>query len=251
MSMPSLFSLIVTDVDGCIGAGEGKAYDPDVIRQLADLNRAAQRGEPVPAVTLCTGRPGAYVDAMMQILTVSCRRSSRTAPACTSRAVTSLNGIRPFPGRHARPSSRCAASWRRQSWIPASATSSPGKELALTLFPQPGHTLTEVGAVTERAFAGRDVPCRVEVGVTSIGIWLEGVDKGAGLRWLADETGVPLSRIAAIGDDTGDISFLKLAGYSAAPQNAIPAVKDVVDYVSPFTFGQGVLDIIEQVRARA
>lgn len=249
--MPSLFSLIVTDIDGCIGAGEGKAYDPDVIRQLAEMNRAAQRGEPVPAVTLCTGRPGAYVDAMMQVL-------DGFLPAVFENGAGLYfpRGYRfawnPAIPRSARKTIVQVRGLLEESIVDAGlGYFQPGKELTLTLFPLPGHTLSEVGVVAEQVFAGRDVPCRVEVGVTSVGIWPDGVDKGAGLRWLANETGVPLSHIAGIGDDTGDVSFLRLAGFSAAPQNAIPAVKDIVEYVSPLTYGQGVLDIIERARSRA
>jgi hypothetical protein len=49
--------LVVTDVDGCLGPGEAQPYDFEVLMRLADMNQAARRGEPVPAVTLCTGRP--------------------------------------------------------------------------------------------------------------------------------------------------------------------------------------------------
>ncbi len=249
--MTNPVSLIVTDVDGCLGRGEGRAYDLDVIQQLAELNRAARRGEPVPAITLCTGRPGAYVDAVMQML-------DGFVPAVFENGAGLYfpEGYRfawnPIIPRSARKTILSVRSLLEESVVDAGiGYFQPGKELALTLFPWPGHTLAEVGAVAEQAFAGRDVPCSVEVGVTSVGIWLDGVDKGAGLRWLADEVGVSLECMAGIGDDTGDISFLKLAGFSAAPQNAIPAVKDIVEYVSPLAHGQGVLDIIEQARPRA
>jgi hydroxymethylpyrimidine pyrophosphatase-like HAD family hydrolase len=246
----SPISLIVTDVDGCIGRGEGRAYDLDVIQQLAEMNRAARRGEPVPAVTLCTGRPGAYVDAVMQML-------DGFVPAVfeNGAGLYFSQGYRfawnPIIPHSARKTILSVRALLEESIVDAGiGYFQPGKELALTLFPWPGHTLAEVGAVAEQAFAGRDVPCSVEVGVTSVGIWLDGVNKGAGLRWLAEEVGVPLERIAAIGDDTGDIPFLNLAGFSAAPRNALPSVKAIVDYESPLEYGQGALDIIEKARAR-
>jgi hydroxymethylpyrimidine pyrophosphatase-like HAD family hydrolase len=243
-------SLIVTDVDGCIGAGEGSAYDLEVIQQLAEMNRAAQRGEPVPAVTLCTGRPGAYVDAMMQML-------NGFVPAVFENGAGLYipEGYRfawnPIIPRSARKTVLQVRGLLEEAVVDAGiGYFQPGKELALTMFPTPGHDLVEIGFVAEQVFAGRDIPCRVEVGVTSVGIWLDGIDKGAGLRWLADEVGLPLSQTAGIGDDIGDVAFLKLAGFSAAPQNAIPALKEVVDYVSPLTYGQGVLEIIERVRSQ-
>jgi hydroxymethylpyrimidine pyrophosphatase-like HAD family hydrolase len=247
--MPAPFALIVTDVDGCVGRGEGQAYDLEVIQRLAEMNRAARRGEPVPAVTLCTGRPGPYVDAMMQML-------DGFVPAVFENGAGLYfpSGYRfawnPSIPRSARKTVLGVRALLEESVVDAGiGYFQPGKELALTLFPLPGHTLAEVGVAAEAAFDGRAEPCRVEVGVTSVGIWLDGIDKGAGLRWLAEEAGVPLDRVVGIGDDTGDISFLTLSGFSAAPQNAIPSVKAVVRYVSPLTYGQGVLDAIEKVAA--
>jgi hydroxymethylpyrimidine pyrophosphatase-like HAD family hydrolase len=248
--LTSPISLIVTDVDGCVGRGEGRAYDLDVIQQLAEMNRAARRGEPVPAITLCTGRPGAYVDAMMQML-------DGFMPAVfeNGAGLYFSQGYRfawnPTISHSARKTIQGVRALLEESIVGAGiGYFQPGKELALTLFPWPGHTLAEVGAIAEQSLVGRDVPCSVEVGVTSVGIWLDGINKGAGLHWLAEETGVPLDRMVGIGDDTGDISFLSLAGFSAAPQNAVPSVKAVVDYESPLEYGAAVLDIIEKARTR-
>jgi hydroxymethylpyrimidine pyrophosphatase-like HAD family hydrolase len=126
----------------------------------------------------------------------------------------------------------------------------PGKEMALTLFPMAGYTLDNVGQAALAALEGQNLPCRVEVGVTSVGIWLDGVDKGEGVKWLAEETGIPPSRMAGVGDAPGDICFLRPVGFSAAPANAEPEVKACVNYVSPYEYGRGLLDIVEQVLRR-
>ena len=114
----------------------------------------------------------------------------------------------------------------------------------------PGYTLDDVGRAAAEALAGTDLPCRVEVSVTSVGIWLDGVDKGAGLQWLAAETGIALSQMVGVGDAPGDIPFLKLTGLSAAPANAEPQVRSMVNYVSPYEYGRGLLDIIEWSQGR-
>lgn len=45
--------------------------------------------------------------------------------------------------------------------------------------------------------------------------------------------------VAYIGDDIGDIALLKLAGYSAAPQNAPAYIKKMVHYVTEKKGGEG------------
>lgn len=49
-------------------------------------------------------------------------------------------------------------------------------------------------------------------------------DKGAALQSFSAHTGIPLSRICFAGDDVNDLSAMALAGCSAAPANAQPAV---------------------------
>ncbi|MCL2507519.1 MAG: HAD hydrolase family protein [Endomicrobia bacterium] len=63
---------------------------------------------------------------------------------------------------------------------------------------------------------------------------------------IMEETGLSASEIAYIGDDIIDIPVLKLAGFSACPNDANPEVKKHVDYVSGLNGGSGVVrEVIE------
>jgi len=73
-----------------------------------------------------------------------------------------------------------------------------------------------------------------------------GIDKGQGVRWLAELVGISLDDMAGIGDSPPDLSFLRIVGRAAAPANAHPEVKAAVGYVSPFRNGKGVVDIIRR-----
>lgn len=54
--------------------------------------------------------------------------------------------------------------------------------------------------------------------------------------------------ILCMGDDLPDIPILKASGVSTSPENAVPEVKNVVEYISPVQGGKGaVRDVIEQV----
>jgi 3-deoxy-D-manno-octulosonate 8-phosphate phosphatase (KDO 8-P phosphatase) len=54
------------------------------------------------------------------------------------------------------------------------------------------------------------------------------------LRWVVSE-----AECAYMGDDLFDIPLLKLVGLSAAPRNALPAVKHAVQYVTRLPGGEG------------
>ena len=49
-------------------------------------------------------------------------------------------------------------------------------------------------------------------------------DKGAALRQFSANTAIPLSRICFMGDDVNDLPSFALAGLTASPANAQPAV---------------------------
>lgn len=239
--------LIVSDIDGCLGAAEAVPYDIEVLAAVADLNRRARRGEPVPAVTLCSGRPGGYVDAMMQVI-------AGFYPAIFENGA----GLY-FPDDYRfawhpalPPGARRAVLEARELLEegvirPGLAELQLGKEMALTLIPRPGHSLEEVGRATHGALEGHGLPLTVEVSVTTVGIWLAGIDKGQGVTWLAEETGIPLAHMAGISDTREELCFLRLVGFSAAPANADAEVRAGVDYVSPYEDGRGLLDIIDRL----
>ncbi|ACU08974.1 3-deoxy-D-manno-octulosonate 8-phosphate phosphatase [Flavobacteriaceae bacterium 3519-10] len=54
--------------------------------------------------------------------------------------------------------------------------------------------------------------------------------------------------ILTMGDDLPDMSIMRASGISTCPENAVPEVKAVADYISPISGGKGaVRDVIEQV----
>jgi hydroxymethylpyrimidine pyrophosphatase-like HAD family hydrolase len=237
--------LIVTDIDGCLGPGEGRPYDLDVLARVAECNRRAKRGEDIPAITLCSGRPAGYVDAMMQAV-------AGFVPAIFENGAglyfpeNYRFAWNPALSESARATMRRARALVEERVIQTGiAAIQPGKEMAVTLLPTPGHGLGEVGDAVASALEGESLACRVEVSVSTVGVWLDGIDKGAGVRWLSEETGIPLGEMAGVTDTWDDLPFLRLVGFRAAPANADREVIHSADYVSPYRNGRGLLDIIE------
>jgi len=79
-------------------------------------------------------------------------------------------------------------------------------------------------------------------------------DKLTAARGIMDRHGLSEDELAYIGDDLIDIPLLKVVGLSAAPRNAFPAVKRVVDYVTVTRGGEGAvrefIDVILRHRGR-
>lgn len=73
------------------------------------------------------------------------------------------------------------------------------------------------------------------------------IDKSTGLRELLrllDFQGF----LVAVGDSEIDIEMLKNADFKASPSNADQAVREIVDYLSSRENGEGVIDILENLR---
>jgi hydroxymethylpyrimidine pyrophosphatase-like HAD family hydrolase len=84
----------------------------------------------------------------------------------------------------------------------------------------------------------------VRASISCVDVTPAGIDKGAGVRWLSKEIGVPLSQMGGIGDSTSDLAFLRLVGRSGAPANATAEVKAAVGYTAAHENGDGVVDIL-------
>lgn len=73
-----------------------------------------------------------------------------------------------------------------------------------------------------------------------------GVDKGVGLKFVADSYGIPMSQVMAFGDSYNDIAMIKAAGLGVAMGNAKPKVKEIADYVTDTNNDDGVAKAINK-----
>jgi Cof subfamily protein (haloacid dehalogenase superfamily) len=60
-----------------------------------------------------------------------------------------------------------------------------------------------------------------------------GVNKGSALKYLASHLGIPMSRVAAIGDERNDLSMFAVAGLAIAMGNAPADVQAAAEMVAP------------------
>ena len=81
--------------------------------------------------------------------------------------------------------------------------------------------------------------------------WLDfmniGVDKGSGIRHLAQHLGIDLSDIAAFGDTYNDIPMLDIVGHSYVMANAAEHMHDHGKFLAPSNNEAGVLTVIDHI----
>jgi hydroxymethylpyrimidine pyrophosphatase-like HAD family hydrolase len=242
-----MIRLIVADVDGVLSSGEAAPFDFAVLQHLAQVNDRARHEPQYQAVTLCTGRPAPYVEVLMQAihgfypaiyehgagLYIPAPYGFKVHPALTPVIQAQLMAL------HAVLHDALVAT--------NLAYFQPGKSASLSLFPRAGVAMHEVARTAERLARQWGDAFLVEVGATCVNVIVRGLDKAEGVHWLSRETGIPLHAMAGVGDATGDMPFMQLVGWSAAPANAQMAVKQMVHYMSPYEDGRGLIDILTRI----
>ena len=74
-----------------------------------------------------------------------------------------------------------------------------------------------------------------------------GVNKATGLKVALTELGLSLHNVVGIGDAENDHAFLGMCECSAAVDNALPALKERVDWISHASHGAGAEELIEKL----
>lgn len=248
----SPIALFVSDIDGCLAAPY-TPYDLDRLQALAAHTRAAgslsQTDTMRPVLTLCSGRPYAYVEAMSQALGIvtpvlfesGAGRFDPVAaqttwhPALTEELEEQLDEMRAWFRREAVPGTKISIDHAKRAQ-------------AGIVTPDP----EEIIAVRPRAlaFVENHLPdLKVFTTEVSIDVLSPNITKRAGLMWLSEHLNVPLDAMAYIGDTDGDIVALEAVGHAFAPANAHESVKQHVDHVTNAPLAAGTLAAYEQCLA--
>lgn len=241
-----MIRLFVTDLDGCI-SHPFRAPAWDALVELARLH-AQRHAEPaIPPLTLCTGRPLPYAEAVAQWLSVTTPilfesgsgmydpvahqvRWSPRIGARTERALERLRGrihgelVPRYPGTLAELAKH--------------------KDVGV-IHPDPRviETLREIIASMAAEHADADI--EVHHTEISVSVIPRAANKGAGLRWLGEHLGIAPADMAYIGDSAGDLPAIEQAGMAFAPSNAVVTVKAKAEV----TRGEATAGVLEAYRA--
>ncbi len=74
-----------------------------------------------------------------------------------------------------------------------------------------------------------------------------GIDKGEGLRFLANVLGISMEHTMACGDSANDLAMMKSAKVAVAMQNAIESIKKEADFITFSNKESGVGYVIEKI----
>ncbi len=247
--------LIVADIDGCMSNGSFSHFEPELLIYMRDVNGRYEAGEPgIPAITYNTGRPQEYVEALSQM-------TRAPYPAiCESGAMMFTFKTHEIKMNPAIGKDDFVLIRNVQDAVNAVIEAKglpfmwePGRSLQQVLIILPPYKSEDYVDMVEAA--ARPV-CGDRLQIKSSWLCVHFVfprfDKGVGLQWLCNETGLDLEECAGLGDSEFDVPFLKLCGLSAAPASGDEAARGAVDYVcekpQPWATKEFIDLVIEQNR---
>ncbi len=214
-----MIKLFISDIDGCIST-PFKAPNWDLLSQIRRLNQQSKHDMAVPPMSICSGRPFPYVEAVAQWLGIDNHVVFESAGIYE----LSTNDIQFLPAfdEEAERQVRELKQWLRDEIVPLHSN----LIIEFTKRMDAGIIHLDTGVIDEIfprvvEYVDEHYP-KFEVHRTdvSINIILAENNKQKGIQSLCNILGLETSEVAYIGDSSGDIPGLKIAGRAFAPLNA-------------------------------
>ncbi len=241
--MNNKIKLIALDIDGVISKGMKSKFNYTILNILANMNCKAKKNPEHPPVTLITGRPQPYVEALLQVI-------KGFVPAVFEQGTGCYNPESYTVSRNPALGNIDKIYEIKQFIISDFvnkniATLQPGKEYTISIYSSDNDIhlnlkkmITEKNGEWENYFD-------FIYSSNCLNIIPKGFHKGKGIDLLSEYSGIPVGNILGVGDSDVDIPFLKKAGISAAPANAPKKVKDVVDFTASKYYQDGLFEILD------
>ena len=219
-----MIKLFISDIDGCL-TKPFTTPDWQLLSEIRRLNEQSNHDLAIPALSICSGRPMPYVEAVSQWLGVERPTVFESAGIYDH----STNKVRFLPAfdEEAERQVNDLKNWLQDEVI----DHYPDMILEFTKRMDAGLIHLEKGVIDEIypqivGYIEEEYP-RFEVHKTdvSINIILGGNNKQNGIERLCELLDIDLGEVAYIGDSSGDIPGLKVVGRPFAPLNASEDVK--------------------------
>ncbi len=244
-NLTNAYEVIISDLDGCLANESGGPFDLARLGRIAEHNRLAELQKDRPPLTLCTGRPQPFAEAMSRAL------ANQKVPVVAENGVwlywPATNGYEMDPEideAHLMAVSD-ARQLLRERYAAEGVTQQPAKSASVTLYHPRREHLHNIFDEVRELLALQGWPFRVSMTWDYINCDLAHISKASGLKRFFEATGFDPQRAIGVGDTSSDLPIAEACGWFGCPANACESLHSVADYVSPYEQTEGVLDILQ------
>lgn len=240
--------LFVLDLDGCVTHPFVTPHWKSITK-IRELSIKSQTDTTIPQLSICTGRPYPYAEAVAQWLDVRnpiVFESGGGVYFPMEQRVLFAEGYL----KHAHEVDEI-----REIIQELITNRFPGvlpefsKKTDVGMVHADVHVIGELFDICSNEIAPEFNNFEVHRTEVSVNVILKSCNKGNGLQMISELTEIPLFEIAYIGDSTGDISALKIAGKPFVPANASDSMKKLGYNLTGKT-SEGVLEAYQMLIAQ-
>lgn len=239
---------MICDIDGCLTPEASRPIDTDALAQIRRHNEAAQTHGNRPVVTLCSGRPQPFVEAICRAI------GNESFPCIAENGVwlwhprTNAYQMDPAITMTHLDTVREADRWVRRDLFPKGVSIQPGKSASISLYHPDTALLRSLESGVRERFAREGWGLRVSMTWLYINCDLAHVSKGSGIDRLFAQTGLTRADAAGIGDTPGDLPIRERTAWFGCPANAHPDIRARADATSGLPEALGVIELLEIVQ---
>ncbi len=240
-----MIKLFVTDLDGCISY-PFRTPKWDVLAKIRELNIQSRTDSMIPPLTICTGRPYPYAEAIAQLLDIRDPFVFESAGLFIwedLRIKTALDN----ENEQLEPIQEIRK-WILSNILPDFPTAS----IEFTKKMDAGIVATEKAIIDQihpliiEKVRNEFPELEIHVTDVSVNVLIRDNNKLQGMKLIAEHLGLDLKEIAYIGDTGGDIPALEAVGMPFCPSNATRGVKKISKNLSVETT-EAVLAAYEEI----
>lgn len=219
-----MIKLFVTDLDGCISY-PFKTPKWDAINKIRELNIKSRDLSYIPPLTICTGRPHPYAEAVAQWLDV------RLPFVFESAGLYHWNGNRVETAlgsnNGALDTIREMRKWMEKDVLPEypAANFEFSKMMDAGIVCPDKSVIDKIYEKVVQKIQTEFDDLEIHATDVSVNVLVKGNNKLQGMKLLASSQNIALNEIAYIGDTSGDLPALKNVRLAYSPINGRDVVK--------------------------
>ncbi|MGB1238711.1 MAG: HAD hydrolase family protein [Pseudomonadales bacterium] len=244
--MAQRIAFFLVDLDGCVSE-PFTSPNWSLLTQLRELSERSASDSDVPKLSICTGRPAPYTEAVGQWLNVR-------VPVLFESGAGMLDLATQAVAWHpALPEDALAISAQVKAYIAELKQRYPSIQPEVSKQIDAGFTCADKALMaTLHAEFSAHIEAHfpiLQVHGTDISVsalW-PCANKGEGLSWFCETQGINLAQVAFIGDTSGDLPAITRAGIGFTVSNGNPENQRLADRVSEHPVTAGVIDAWHQL----
>jgi len=249
--MSSKIKLIISDVDGCLTEERAQPFDLALLNQIRVFNQQSM-GNPmnqnslVPPITLCTGRPQPYVEALLKVIDAPLPAIAENGGMIYDLPENRYWWEEKFNSTAARRLQTLKQKIIHYILPRVNVAIQPGKDTHITLIAPNHNAILEATDILKKDLSTELSQYKLTITENCLNIVPHFFDKGTALNRLSQMVNIPLIQMAAVGDTPADLPFMKMVRYPMCPANATPEVKAICCFVAGQSYTAGLIEIIEK-----